>query len=163
MSAKKLTLTALFVALAVIGSTFSFPILTSRCAPIQHTINILGAIFLGPVGTLLAAFLASCIRYALSLGTLLAFPGSLCGALLASFLYARYHQKWAAMLGELLGTGVIGALLAGFLAIQYLGTSPEVGYWAFSLPFFISSLGGVIFSAILLFAIEKPLQQYLKN
>ena len=33
---KKLTLTALFTAVAVVGSMFSFPVLGSKCAPVQH-------------------------------------------------------------------------------------------------------------------------------
>ena len=35
MNIKKLTLTAFFVAIAVAGSLFSFPVLGSRCSPIH--------------------------------------------------------------------------------------------------------------------------------
>ena len=38
---KKLTLTALFTAVAVVGSMFSFPVFGSKCAPVQHLVNVL--------------------------------------------------------------------------------------------------------------------------
>ena len=38
---KKLTLTALFAAVAVVGSLFSFPVFGAKCAPVQHLVNIL--------------------------------------------------------------------------------------------------------------------------
>ena len=45
---KKLTLTALFTAVAVVGSMFSFPVLGSKCAPVQHLVNVLCAVTVGP-------------------------------------------------------------------------------------------------------------------
>ena len=48
MNIKKLTLTAFFAAIAVAGSLFSFPVLGSRCSPIQHLVNVMCAILLGP-------------------------------------------------------------------------------------------------------------------
>ena len=87
MNIKKLTLTAFFAAIAVAGSLFSFPVLGSRCSPIQHLVNVMCAILLGPWYGLAAAFLAALLRNILGLGTLLAFPGSMCGALLSGVLY----------------------------------------------------------------------------
>ncbi len=48
MSAKKISLTGIFIAISVIGSLFSFPVFGSKCAPAQHLMNIMGAVFLGP-------------------------------------------------------------------------------------------------------------------
>ena len=45
---KKLALAGVFCALAVVGSLFSFPVFGSKCAPVQHMVNIMCAIFLGP-------------------------------------------------------------------------------------------------------------------
>ena len=42
---RKITLTGIFIAISVIGSLFSFPVLGSKCAPIQHLMNIMGAVF----------------------------------------------------------------------------------------------------------------------
>lgn len=79
---KKMTLTAIFVAISVVGSMFSFPVFGSKCAPVQHLVNILCAVTVGPWWGLAQAFAASLIRNLTGLGTLLAFPGSICGALI---------------------------------------------------------------------------------
>lgn len=47
---KKMALTGIFAAVAVVGSTFSFPVFGSKCAPVQHLVNVLCAVFLGPPG-----------------------------------------------------------------------------------------------------------------
>ena len=47
--AKKLALAGLLCAVAVAGSTLSFPVFGSKCAPVQHMVNILYAVFLGPL------------------------------------------------------------------------------------------------------------------
>ena len=47
-SVRKLALASMLTAVAVVGSTLSFPVLGSRCAPVQHMVNILCAVLLGP-------------------------------------------------------------------------------------------------------------------
>ena len=83
---KKLTLTALFTAVAVVGSLFSFPVFGSKCAPVQHLVNVLCAVTVGPWWGLTQAFMAALLRNLLGLGSPLAFPGSMCGVLLAGLL-----------------------------------------------------------------------------
>lgn len=150
---KKLTLTAVFIAISVIGSLFSFPVFGSKCAPVQHLMNIMGAVFLGPGYALAAAFASSVIRNLLGLGTLLAFPGSMCGALLAGILY-RYTKKlpWA-YIGEVFGTSVIGGLLAYPVAKLVLGL--DVAAFAFVVPFLISTCGGTVIAVILVTGLKK--------
>ena len=151
---KKLTLTAVFVAIAVIGSLFSVPVLGSKCAPIQHLINILCAVFLGPWYGVAAAFLASLIRNLFGLGTLLAFPGSMCGAFLAGILY-RYGKKlWLAYIGEVFGTTIIGGMLAFPIAAFVLGNE-TAALFTFVVPFLISTMGGTILAAVITLAMKK--------
>ena len=85
-------MTALFAAVAVVGSLFSFPVFGAKCAPVQHLVNILCAVLVGPWWGLAAAFIAALIRNLLALGSPLAFPGSMCGALLAGLLY-QYGKR----------------------------------------------------------------------
>ena len=47
-SAKTLALAGMCSAVAVVGSVFSFPVFGSKCAPVQHMVNILCAVLLGP-------------------------------------------------------------------------------------------------------------------
>ena len=154
ISTKKLALAAIFTAVAVVGSLFSIPVLGSRCSPVQHLVNILCAVFLGPWYGLAAAFLASLIRNFLGLGTLLAFPGSMCGALLAGILYRLFKKLPAAWIGELFGTSVIGGLLAFPISALILGNS-TVAFYAYIVPFLISSGGGTIIAAVVTVSLKK--------
>ena len=81
-SVKKLALAGMFCALCVVGSVFSFPMFGSKCAPVQHMVNVLCAVLLGPWWGVGVAFVASLLRNILGLGSLMAFPGSMFGALL---------------------------------------------------------------------------------
>ena len=85
---KKLTLAGVLTAVAVVGSFISFPILGSKCAPVQHMVNVLAAVVLGPWWGVGIAFAASLIRNLLGLGSLMAFPGSMVGALCCGLVYA---------------------------------------------------------------------------
>ena len=89
---KKLTLTALFTAVAVVGSMFSFPVLGSKCAPVQHLVNVLCAVTVGPWWGLAQAFMAALIRNLTGLGSPLAFSGIIFFSLLAGLLY-QYGEK----------------------------------------------------------------------
>ena len=61
-SVKKLALAGMFCALCVVGSVFSFPMFGSKCAPVQHMVNVLCAVLLGPWYGVGAAFVASLLR-----------------------------------------------------------------------------------------------------
>ena len=94
---KTLALASVLTAVAVVGSAFSFPVFGSKCAPVQHMVNVLCAVFLGPWYGVGVAFVASLLRNLLGLGSLLAFPGSMCGALLCglvsvSYTHLRAHE-----------------------------------------------------------------------
>lgn len=84
---KKLAMAGVLTAVAVIGSLLSFPIFGSKCAPVQHMVNILAAVVLGPGWGVGIAFCASLLRNLLGLGSLMAFPGSMIGALCCGGLY----------------------------------------------------------------------------
>ena len=78
---RRLALAGVFTALAIVGSFLSFPVAGSKCAPVQHIINILAAVTLGPWYSVGIAFCASLLRNLLGLGSMMAFPGSMVGAL----------------------------------------------------------------------------------
>ena len=86
---KKLAVAGIFCAVAVVGSLFSFPVFGSKCAPVQHLVNILCAVLLGPAYGVGVAFCASLIRNIMALGSLMAFPGSMIGALLCGIVYKK--------------------------------------------------------------------------
>ena len=167
MNIKKLTLTAFLAAIAVAGSLFSFPVLGSRCSPIQHLVNVMCAVLLGPWYGLAAAFLAALIRNILGLGTLLAFPGSMCGALLSSLLYKWIKKLPAAYVGEVVGTGIIGGVLAYPVAAVLMGNQ-TAALFTFVVPFLISTVVGTIMAIVITMTMQKTkvlakLQQQINN
>ena len=153
---KKLALAGVFCALAVVGSLFSFPVFGSKCAPVQHMVNILCAVLLGPGYGLGAAFAASLIRNLLGLGSLLAFPGSMFGALLCGLIYKKTKNIPATLAGEVFGTAVLGGLCAYPIAILFMGKSAaELAFYVYIIPFLISTAAGALISAVLIFCLKK--------
>lgn len=153
VNVKKLALAGVLVAVGVVCSPFSIPVGVSRCAPVQHFINILAGVFLGPGYAVGMAFVTSLIRNLLGTGSLLAFPGSMCGAFLCGFLYQHRHALPIAYIGELFGTSVIGGILSYPVAALLLGQDTAV--FAFVIPFFVSSCGGTILAAVLVTLMKK--------
>lgn len=152
----KLALAGVLCAVAVVGSTLSFMVFGSKCAPVQHVVNVLGGVLLGPWYNLAIAFLASLIRNLLGLGSLLAFPGSMCGALLCGLVYHYTRGIMPTLLAEVFGTGIIGGLLAYPIATLFMGvTAGSVAFYAYIMPFLISTAAGAAISGALLYALKR--------
>lgn len=153
---RKLSLAGVLCALAVVGSLFSVPVFGSKCAPVQHMVNVLCAVFLGPAYAFGAAFAASLIRNLMGIGSLMAFPGSMIGALLSGILYRRTKKLSLALLGEVFGTAILGGLCAYPIAILLMGKSAaELAFYAYIVPFLISTAAGSALSGVLLYSLQK--------
>ncbi|WP_458788455.1 energy coupling factor transporter S component ThiW, partial [Vallitalea sediminicola] len=70
------------------------PIGAAKCFPWQHLINVISAILLGPVYAVLNAIVISTLRNIFAMGTLLAFPGSIFGALFAGLMFKRFANTY---------------------------------------------------------------------
>ena len=152
---QKLCLAAVLCAVAVVGSLFSFPIAGSRCAPVQHMVNILCAVLLGPFYGVGVAFAASLLRNLFGLGTLMAFPGSMFGALLCGLAYWKTKNIPLTLAAEVFGTAVLGGLCAYPVAILIMGQDAgAIAFYAYIIPFLISTAGGAVLSGILLGALN---------
>ena len=155
-NSKKLALAGVLCAVAVVGSMLQFPVFGSQCAPVQHMVNVICAVFLGPGYGVAVAFLASLLRNIFGLGSLLAFPGSMCGALLCGLVFWKTRNLPATLVGEVFGTGIIGGLLAWPVAILFMGKAAgDIAFYAYIVPFLVSTVGGSIIAGIILFALEK--------
>ena len=156
INTKKLAIAGVFCAVAVVGSLLSFPVFGSKCSPVQHMVNILCAILLGPGYGLGAAFAAALIRNLLGLGSLMAFPGSMFGALVCGVIYAKTKNILGTLLGEVFGTAVLGGLCAYPIAIVFMGQSAaDLAFYAYIIPFLISTAAGAILSGILIYCLKK--------
>ena len=147
-SVVKLVLSGMFVALAVVLSTFSIPVGGSKCFPIQHMVNVLAAVFLGPWYGVAIAFCTSLIRNILGTGTLLAFPGSMIGALCCGLVYKHTGKLTLTYIAEVIGTGILGGLLAFPVAAFIMGK--EVALFVYVVPFLVSTIGGTVIAAVLI-------------
>lgn len=151
---RKLAMAGVFTALAVAGSLISFPIAGSKCAPVQHMVNILAAVTLGPWWGLGIAFCASFLRNLMALGSLMAFPGSMAGALCCGLTYAATKKPGLTCIAETFGTGIIGGLLAYPVAKLLMGLSPA-GVFVYIVPFLVSTVVGSILAFGLITVLKK--------
>lgn len=153
---KKLCIASILCAVAIVGSMFSIPVFGSRCSPIQHMVNILCAVTLGPWYGVGVAFIASLIRNILGIGSIMAFPGSMFGALFCGIAYWKYKNITFTLIAEVLATSILGGLSAYPVATLIMGIDAgSIAYYAYIFPFFISTLGGAILSAFILIALGK--------
>ncbi|WP_026520844.1 energy coupling factor transporter S component ThiW [Butyrivibrio sp. VCB2001] len=152
-SVVKLVLSGMFVALAVVLSTFSIPVGGSKCFPIQHMVNVLSAVFLGPWYGVGIAFCTSLIRNLLGTGTLLAFPGSMIGALCCGLVYKYTGKLTFTYVAEIIGTGIIGGLFAYPVAAFVMGK--EVAFFVYVIPFLVSTVGGTLIAAVLITVLKQ--------
>lgn len=151
---QKLSIAGILCALAVVGSLFSFPVLGSKCAPIQHMVNIVCAVLLGPWYGVAVAFAASLLRNVLGLGSLMAFPGSMFGALLCGLVYDKSKNIIPTLLAEVFGMVVLRRLCTYPIAIFIMGkSSADIAFYAYIIPFLISTAAGAIMSGVLLYAL----------
>ena len=111
-STQKLAIAGVLTAVAVAGSLISVPVAGSKCAPVQHMVNVFAAVMLGPWWGIGIAFCASFIRNLLGIGSLLAFPGSMIGALCCGLVFHFTHKLSLTCVAEALGTGILGGLAA---------------------------------------------------
>ncbi|HDK9006282.1 TPA: energy coupling factor transporter S component ThiW, partial [Staphylococcus aureus] len=123
MKSRKLAITALLISInVVLSSIIIIPLGPVKAAPVQHFVNVLSAVIVGPWYGLAQALISSILRVLFGTGTAFAFPGSMIGVLLASMFYIYRKHIFMAAVGEVLGTGVIGSLicipLAYFLGLQ---------------------------------------------
>ena len=143
---KKLAIAGILCAVAVVGSLFT----------IQHMVNVLCAVLLGPWYGVGVAFGASLIRNLLGLGTIMAFPGSMCGALLCGLVFWKTRNLPATLVGEVFGTGIIGGLAAYPVAILFTSAdAATVAFYAYIVPFLISTVAGAILAGILVAALGR--------
>ena len=138
----KMVVLAMLVALGVVIS----PILrVEGMCPMAHFINITCAVLLGPWYALLCAFLIGVIRMTVMGIPPLALTGAVFGAFLSGVFYRISKGKIIfAVLGEVIGTGLIGSVLSYPVMTIFWGRTDLT--WFFYEPSFISGtlIGGSI-------------------
>ncbi|MGQ9647962.1 MAG: energy coupling factor transporter S component ThiW [Thermodesulfobacteriota bacterium] len=121
MDSRNAARAVILVAIGVALSPFtSIPIGIAKINPTQHFINVLGAVLLGPWWAAGIALVIGILRNALGTGTLLAFPGGMIGAFVAGLLYRCTQKIYLAAIGEVVGTGLLGAIVSTLIVAPLL-------------------------------------------
>jgi energy-coupling factor transport system ATP-binding protein len=117
-------------------------------------VNVLSAVMLGPAYAVGIAAIAGIIRNILGVGTLLAFPGGMIGAFLAGLAYRRFKNIYAAGVGEIIGTGLLGSLASVWIvAPVFMNKSMPLAIMM--VAFSVSTLGGTIIGIVALHLLRK--------
>ena len=65
-------------------------------------------------------------------------------------------QKLRRMAAEVFGTGIIGGLLSYPIAVAFMGVDAgTVAFYAYVVPFLVSTVGGSILAGALVFALQR--------
>ncbi len=146
---QKITYTAIIAAITTVSSSMIYiPVGFAKIFPIQHFANVLSAVLLGPWYAVLQAFLSSTLRNMLGTGSVFAYPGSMIGAFLAAILYSKTKKIGIAALGEVFGTGILGAMATYPIGVLFLGQ--EATLFGLIPAFTISSFTGALMGYALL-------------
>jgi energy coupling factor transporter S component ThiW len=141
-SVLKMAVLSMFIALGVVISPI--PRFEGMC-PMAHFINIVCSVFMGPWYSLLCAFLIGIIRMSIMGIPPIALTGAIFGAYLSGVFYRMSKGKLLfAVLGEIIGTGIIGAILS-YPVMSIFRGKEGIG-WLFYVPSFICGtlIGGSI-------------------
>lgn len=118
-------------------------------------VNIFCAVLLGPGYGVMAAFVASLIRNLLEWEALWHFRKYV-RCIDMRYCIQKTHNIIATMIGEVAGTSILGGLCAYPVAIFLMGKSAAgIAFYAYIIPFFISTAMGAVISGIIVFSIKK--------
>lgn len=139
--------------LIAIGVVISPILRVEGMCPMAHLINITCSVFLGPWYSLLCATMIGIIRMLFMGIPPLALTGAVFGAFLSGLLYRVSGGKIIfAVLGEVIGTGIIGAI-ASYPVMTYIVGRTGLT-WMFYVPSFI---GGTLIGGAIAFLFLKAL------
>jgi energy-coupling factor transport system ATP-binding protein len=155
LETRRITRAVILVALGVALSPFtSIPIGIAKINPAQHFVNVVGAVLLGPWWATGIALVIGILRNAMGTGTLLAFPGGMIGAFLAGLAYRYSRSIYLGALGEMIGTGFLGATASAFIIAPVL-MGKAIALGALIIAFSGSTIAGSIIGVLALNLLDR--------
>ncbi|WMI79910.1 energy coupling factor transporter S component ThiW [Anaerotignum sp. MB30-C6] len=146
MKTQSNTLKIVFLSMMVaIGVVISPLLRIEGMCPTAHLINIVCAVFMGPWYALLNATLIGVIRMLFMGIPPLALTGAVFGATLSGLLYrASKGNLLFAVIGEVIGTGIIGSIIS-YPIMKFLVGKASLT-WFFYTPMFLTAtlMGGSV-------------------
>ena len=157
----KMLVLSMLIALGVVIS----PILrVEGMCPMAHFINITCSVFLGPWYSLLCATLIGIIRMITMGIPPIALTGAIFGAFLSGVFYRMSKGKIIfAVIGKIIGTGIIGAL-ASYPVMTFLWGKEGLS-WIFYIPSFVCGtlIGGSIAYVFLRKLADNGMLEQMQN
>ena len=145
---KMMVYIAIFGALGAALGWISIPVGPTKVYPLQHTVNVIAGILIGP-WAVVSSLVAATARVSTGLGTVYAFPGSPFGALVVAIGYRYIHRDFSAFF-EGFGTIFIGGTLSALLIAPFFtqGTAPSL--WFFWTAFGVSCIPGSVLGYVVI-------------
>lgn len=150
LSTRKMVLTAMLACLAfVLNTCVYFP----SMAPFQHFVDVVAAVLLGPWYACAAAFLCGVMRM-MTGRTIQAVVGAIFGPILGGLLYRKFKNFWVVVIGETVGTGLLGAMTAYPLMKMFYGLDAQSPFYY--IPFYTpSAIVGALMGVAVLLILQK--------
>ena len=147
---KKMVLTAMLACLAFVLNTYVyFP----SMAPFQHFVDVIAAVLLGPWYACAAAFLCGIMRM-MSGRTIQAVTGAIFGPVLGGLIYRKTKNVYLVFVGEVFGTGVIGACASYPLMKMFYGLDAQSPFYY--IPFYTpSAIVGAAMGVVVVLILKK--------
>lgn len=152
---QKMVILSLMIALDVILSPL-FRI--EGMAPMSSVMNVIGVTLMGPLYGIVMATICGLLRMLLLGVPPLALTGAIFGAFLAGIGYKYSQNIYVAMLGEIIGTGLIGSLFSYPVMVWFTGNTQSM-YWFIYTPRFF---GGAISGAMIGYLVFLKLKNVSK-
>ncbi|MGX7231486.1 energy coupling factor transporter S component ThiW [Enterococcus italicus] len=152
INVKKISLLAMMIALDVVLSPL-FRI--EGMAPMSSVMNVIAATLLGPLYATIMASVCALIRMTLLGIPPLALTGALFGSFLAGVGYKYTGKVWGAMIGEIIGTGLIGSLLSYPVMVWFTGSQQGMYWFLYTPRFFGGAISGSIIGFFVLLKLKE--------
>ena len=145
-----MALTAMLACLAFVLNTFVyFPAM----APFQHFVDVLAAVIVGPWYGFAAALLCGIMRM-MSGRTIQAVTGAIFGPILGGLIYRKTKNVYLVFIGEVFGTGVIGACASYPLMKMFYGLDAQSPFYY--IPFYTpSAIVGAAMGVVVVLILKK--------
>lgn len=148
---RRMVVLSMLVAVGVVLS----PILrVPGMAPMQHFINVICAVLLGPWYSFTCALLIALLRMSLLGINLLAVTGAVFGALLSGYAYRWTGKVCGAVLGEIVGTGIIGAAIS-YPVMAFIYGHGNVALFTYIPSFIVGTIIGGLLAMFFLQLLER--------
>lgn len=158
---QKMTILAMMIAMDVVLSPL---FRVEGIALMSSVMNVIAAVLMGPIYGTVMALACGILRMILFGIPPLALTGAVFGAFLAGVGYKWMNTYLGAIIGEFIGTGLIGSLLSYPIMVWFTGSVQGMYWFVYTPRFILGALSGSLIAYLVLVRIDKvPYIQRVKK